>query len=73
MTTTTPPIQRPGRRLGRRDRWPARLARLLNGEAGAGLAWVLAAAALLTAFLATAAPRELAVTSTRPCSRPWPG
>ena len=65
MTTTTPPIQRPARRPGRRDRWPARLARLVTGEAGTGLAWVLAAAALLTAFLATAAPRETAVTSTR--------
>jgi putative ABC transport system permease protein len=48
----------PGRR---RRRW---LSRMVTGEAGPGTAWVLAAAALLTSFLATAAPRELTATST---------
>ncbi|HEY1617766.1 MAG TPA: hypothetical protein VGG25_09120 [Streptosporangiaceae bacterium] len=36
------------------------LTRLATGEAGPGPVWALAAAALLTAFLATAAPRETA-------------
>jgi putative ABC transport system permease protein len=36
--------------------------RLATGEAGPGIAWILAAAALLTAFLATAAPREITAT-----------
>jgi putative ABC transport system permease protein len=39
-----------------------RLSRVLTGEAGQGTAWVLAAAALLVAFLATAAPREVTAT-----------
>jgi putative ABC transport system permease protein len=52
-----------------RDSRAARLAWLATGEAGTGVAWVLAAAALLAAFLATAAPRELAVTSTTALQR----
>lgn len=51
----------PRPRRGRRGR----LGWLVAGEAGAAIAWVLAAAALLTAFLATAAPREAAVSSAR--------
>src|SRR5580693_2793191 len=75
MTTASPLTARPAGPAGasRRDRWPARLARLAAGEAGPGLAWVLAAAALLTAFLATAAPRELAVTSTAALQRTLAG
>ena len=38
--------------------------RLATGEAGQGIAWILAVASLLTAFLATAAPREITATST---------
>jgi putative ABC transport system permease protein len=55
------------------DRRGSGLRRVVVGEAAAGLAWVLAAAALIAAFLATAAPRELAVTSTTALQRTLAG
>jgi putative ABC transport system permease protein len=49
------------------------LGRLMSGEAGPGITWMLALAAALTAFLATAAPRELTAASTRALERTLAG
>ncbi|MGH3274916.1 MAG: hypothetical protein ACRDNZ_11440, partial [Streptosporangiaceae bacterium] len=64
--STPAKTQQPGARPASRGRRLRRsgLGWLVAGEAGAGIAWILGVAALLTAFLATAAPRELTADST---------